>query len=146
MIKKEPQEPLSQQLKDKTTKAIFDLKGPRPNLAIIIIGHNHEYFSNIKNLELEAKKVGVDTHLYICDEDSDEQMLIEIIDCLNKDEQIDAIYVQRPLLPTISLEKILENISPAKDVNFEENFADLDWNLFEARLFKMCLDMFVSEN
>lgn len=133
MPKKETKNLLSQQIKDQVTKDIFDLKGPRPNLAIIIIGYDHEYFENIKKLEKEAVKVGVDTHLYICDSESEEQTLIEIIDCLNKDEMIDAIYVQRPLIPQISLEKILLRISGEKDVNFEEDFVGLDWNLFEAR-------------
>ena len=67
---------LAEKIKDKITQEIHELNGPRPNLAIILVGErpDSELYVNLK--EREAKKVGIDTHLYKCPENINERELL----------------------------------------------------------------------
>ncbi|MBI4779158.1 bifunctional 5,10-methylenetetrahydrofolate dehydrogenase/5,10-methenyltetrahydrofolate cyclohydrolase [Candidatus Falkowbacteria bacterium] len=89
----------------------------RPNLAIILIGErpDSELYVNLK--EREAKKVGIDTHLYKCPENTSELEILEMIKCLNEDKMIDAILVQLPLPEQIDADTIIMALDPAKDVD-----------------------------
>jgi len=113
---------LAEKIKDEIVKEIIGLnKDPhniaRPNLAIILIGErsDSELYVNLK--EREAKKVGIDTHLYKCAENISELEIIEMIKCLNEDKTIDAILVQLPLPSGIDTDTVILAIDPTKDVD-----------------------------
>ncbi|MDD4271308.1 MAG: tetrahydrofolate dehydrogenase/cyclohydrolase catalytic domain-containing protein [Patescibacteria group bacterium] len=108
---------LAEKIKDKIAKEIYDLKGPRPNLAIILIGQrpDSQLYVNLK--EREAKKVGIDTHLYKCPENISELEILEMIKCLNEDKTIDAILVQLPMPVEIDTDTIIMALDPVKDVD-----------------------------
>ena len=91
--------------------------GERPNLAIILVGErpDSKLYVNLK-IE-EAKKVGIDTHLYECDNDTKEEKLIELIQFLNSDPQIDAILIQLPLPKHFDTNKIILTLNPNKDAD-----------------------------
>lgn len=108
---------LAEQIKDQVTKEIFKLRGPRPNLAIILVGEKEDSCLYVKMKEREAKKVGIDTHLYKCSADIDEREVFSTIDCLNKDNSIDAILVQLPLPGGFDTDGIIQAIDPRKDVD-----------------------------
>lgn len=109
---------LAEKVKDKIAKEIYNLKGPRPNLAIIMVGDRKDSEIYVSLKEKEAKKVGIDTHLYKCEKDINEQEIFNMIDCLNKDEQIDGILVQLPLPKGFDTDGIIQAIDPKKDVDF----------------------------
>ena len=69
----------------------------RPNLAIILIGEREDSELYVGTKEKEAKKVGIDTHVYKCATNTPEREIFEMIDCLNNDDLIDAILIQLPL-------------------------------------------------
>ena len=115
---------LAEKIKDNIVKEIIKLNhgkpeliNKRPNLAIILIGkrEDSELYVNLK--EQQAKKVGIDTHLYKCPENISEQEILDIIDHLNKDKTIDAILVQLPLPKEFNADAIIRAIDPAKDVD-----------------------------
>lgn len=108
---------LAEKIKDKITLEIHELNGPRPNLAIILVGERPDSKMYVSLKEREAKKVGIDTHLYKCLESISEQELLDIIKCLNDDELIDAILVQLPLPTEIDTDTIMLALDPAKDVD-----------------------------
>lgn len=108
---------IAESIKDKVTQDIFKLNGKRPNLAIILIGTRKDSEIYVKMKEREAKKIGVDTHLYKCDENIKEEDLLEIIEHLNKDDLIDAILVQLPLPAGFDTDKIISAIDPEKDAD-----------------------------
>jgi len=110
---------LAEKIKDKITQEIYALKGPRPNLAIILIGERADSQLYVDLKEKEAKKVGIDTHLYKCPQSITEQELLKIIKCLNDDETIDAILVQLPLPKNLATatDAIIKAINPTKDVD-----------------------------
>ncbi len=108
---------LAEKIKDKIAPKIFALKGPRPNLAIILVGERPDSEMYVSLKEKQAKKVGIDTHLYRCPENIGERELLEIIEHLNNDKLIDAILVQLPLPDKIDADTIIMAVDPAKDVD-----------------------------
>ena len=148
MVKKEkkPAKSKAEQIKDKVTKDVFELKKGRPNLAIVVFGDEHKYFENIKNLEKEARKCGIDTNLYICEADSSQMAAEGMLEFLNNDDEIDAIYVQGPAPEEINFEQLLSFIDGEKDISFEEDYDEIDWELLEARIFEAVFERFSSNN
>ncbi len=108
---------ISEEIKDDIVKEISQMKGVRPNLAIILVGEREDSKLYVSLKEKEAKKVGVDTHLYKCDEDITEKQLLEIVEYLNNDDLIDAILVQMPLPKHLDAGKIVNAVKAEKDVD-----------------------------
>lgn len=108
---------LAEKIKDQVAEEIYALNGPRPNLAIILIGDRADSKLYVNLKEKEAKRVGVDTHLYKCPENISEGELLEMIKCLNEDELVDAILIQLPLPEKIDTDAVIMAVDPAKDVD-----------------------------
>lgn len=108
---------MAEKMKDGIALEIFNFKGPRPNLAIIIVGEREDSKLYVSLKEREGKKVGVDVHVYRLDEDCPQQELIDVIQFLNQDGLIDGILVQLPLPKTFDTDKVIEAIDPNKDVD-----------------------------
>ena len=108
---------LAEKIKDKIAKEIYDLKRPRPNLAIILTGKRPDSELYVRLKEAEAKKVGIDTHLYKCAENTSEREILEMIRCLNEDNSVDAILVQLPMPAGIDADTIMLALDPTKDVD-----------------------------
>lgn len=89
----------------------------RPNLAILLIGENQESELYVSKKTEEAKKVGIDTHLYRFNEKDSEEDILKAIEILNQDSEIDAILVQLPLPKEFNTDKIIKKIDPQKDVD-----------------------------
>lgn len=115
---------LAEKIKDESIKEIVGArKGlavyscPRPNLAIILIGErdDSELYVNLK--EKEAKRIGIDTHIYRCVKDISEKEILKLINFLNNDDAIDAILIQLPLPAGLDTDKIIKAIDPEKDVD-----------------------------
>jgi len=114
---------IAKKIKDNLVKEIIainkgDLACPkRPNLAIILIGDQAESKLYVNLKEEEAKKVGIDTHLYKCDSDIPERKIFDLINCLNKDHFVDAILLQLPLPKGFDADGLILAINPDKDVD-----------------------------
>ncbi|MCK9401735.1 MAG: bifunctional 5,10-methylenetetrahydrofolate dehydrogenase/5,10-methenyltetrahydrofolate cyclohydrolase [Bacteroidales bacterium] len=108
---------IAERIKDEVVQEIANLKGARPNLAIVLVGERDDSKLYVRLKEKQAKEVGIDTHLYQCDADVSEAELISMIDFLNADETIDGILVQLPLPEGLDADKVIERILPDKDVD-----------------------------
>ncbi len=107
---------LAEKIKDDVTKEIFAM-GQRPNLAIILVGDREDSVLYVDLKEKEAKKVGIDTHIYRCPADISEREIYDTVDFLNKDNSIDAILVQLPLPDGFDTDGIIRAIDSVKDVD-----------------------------
>lgn len=89
----------------------------QPGLAVILIGENpaSEVYVNHKIKSCEF--TGILSRTIRRPSDTSENELLEIIKDLNDDNEIHGILVQLPLPPHINAEKIIETISPLKDVD-----------------------------
>ena len=108
---------IAERIKDEVAKKIHNLKEPRPNLAIILLGDRPDSRLYVSLKEREGKKVGIDTHLYKIEAGIEESEVIKIIDFLNRDETIDGILVQLPLPSGYNTDKVIAAIDPLKDVD-----------------------------
>lgn len=133
-------------IKTQVSKEIFALNGERPNVAIILVGENHKYLDNIKKLEKEAKEVGVDTHLYVCDENTSLESLNEIVELFNEDDLIDAIYIQKPLPSFYDSDILFNLIRFEKQIDIEDDLENKNLDFFEANFFKNVLENYKERN
>lgn len=108
---------IAERVKDKIAQEIYNFKGPRPNLAIILIGEREDSKLYVSLKEKEGKKVGVDTHLYTFDSSAPEKDILEVIEFLNHDDLIDGILVQLPLPAGLNTDRIIAAVNPNKDVD-----------------------------
>jgi methylenetetrahydrofolate dehydrogenase (NADP+)/methenyltetrahydrofolate cyclohydrolase len=143
---------LAEKIKDEIVQEIVKLNGQRPNLAIILVGERQDSKLYVSLKEKEAKKVGIDTHLYKCAESISQNQLLEIIKCLNEDELIDAILVQLPLPATFDTDIIIKAVTLSKDVdgfhpdNLEELLKSCEFNGLMPPVFAAVLEVLKSIN
>ena len=99
----------------------------KPCLTVILVGDNPASKIYVKNKILIAKKIDIESREILLGSDVTEDELIHHISILNKDPNVDGILVQLPLPKHISEKKIINLISPSKDVDgfHPENFGKL---------------------
>ena len=108
---------LAERIKDKIASEILSFGGPRPGLAIVLIGERPDSALYVGRKEKQAFAVGIDTHVYRCDNDIKQEKLIEMIEFLNNDDTVNAILVQLPLPAGLDTDLIVNTIRPDKDVD-----------------------------
>ncbi len=86
-------------------------------LAIILVGSDPASTIYVRNKINAAKKIGIDTECINFDKTISEKLLLAEISRINLDDSISGIIVQLPLPKQISKEKIINAISPNKDVD-----------------------------
>ena len=99
------------------SKGFLDNFNRKPCLTVILVGDNPASKIYVKNKILIAKKNGIETRKILLDSNVTEDELIHHITILNNDENVDGILVQLPLPKHISEKKIINIISPSKDVD-----------------------------
>ncbi len=88
-----------------------------PGLAVILVGENPASQVYVKNKIKDCGETGIESKPFILPETTSENELIEIIKRLNDDESVDGILVQLPLPKGIDERRVIETISPQKDVD-----------------------------
>jgi len=91
--------------------------GVRPGLAVVLVGDNPASKVYVKMKEKACGDVGIFSAEHRLPADTDEPTLLELIGRLNNDPKIHGILVQLPLPGHINESRILEAISPHKDVD-----------------------------
>ena len=102
---------------EKEHKLLKDKYGRAAGLAVIMVGDNPASEIYVKNKIKACETAGIYSRTIKFDENVTEKDLIEEIDKLNKDDKIDGILVQLPLPAHIDELKIINAISPEKDVD-----------------------------
>lgn len=92
-------------------------KGVTPKLAVVLVGDNPASRAYVGMKEKKAAELGIATAGYKLSAEISEDELIALVKELNGDASIHGILVQLPLPKHISEERVLMNISPAKDVD-----------------------------
>lgn len=91
--------------------------GKIPHLAAVLVGDNGASETYVASKIKSCEQIGFKSTLIRRDASSTEAEVLEIIDQLNKDEDIDGFIVQLPLPAHIDVDKIIEAIDPKKDVD-----------------------------
>ncbi|HOB20435.1 MAG TPA: bifunctional methylenetetrahydrofolate dehydrogenase/methenyltetrahydrofolate cyclohydrolase FolD [Candidatus Atribacteria bacterium] len=111
---------LSQKILDSVKHEIESLSRsgkPVPGLAVILVGDDPASKIYVRNKERACQATGIKSNVITLDERTTEEELLSIIDTLNKDDGIHGILVQLPLPSHINESKVIEAISPYKDVD-----------------------------
>lgn len=89
----------------------------KPSLAVIIVGDDpaSKIYVNLK--KKKAQELGITSQVIEMNASVTEQELLDKIDELNNDKEVNAILVQLPLPAHINTQKVIEKISPIKDVD-----------------------------
>ncbi|WP_159566480.1 bifunctional methylenetetrahydrofolate dehydrogenase/methenyltetrahydrofolate cyclohydrolase FolD [Budvicia diplopodorum] len=88
-----------------------------PGLAVILVGENPASQIYVSSKRRACEEVGFLSRSFNLDVTATEKELLELIDSLNNDPLIDGILVQLPLPQGMNNIKVLESISPEKDVD-----------------------------
>lgn len=102
---------------EKEHKLLKDKYERAAGLAVIMAGDNPASEIYVKNKIKACETAGIYSRTIKLDENVTEKDLIEEIEKLNKDDKIDGILVQLPLPAHIDELKIINVISPEKDVD-----------------------------
>ena len=110
---------LSAQVRTEVTQRVAALKaqGVTPGLAVILVGDNPASQVYVRNKVKACADCGMHSVLEKYGADMTEAALLVRVQALNADAGIHGILVQLPLPSHIDAQKVIEAISPAKDVD-----------------------------
>ncbi|MFM2240339.1 MAG: bifunctional methylenetetrahydrofolate dehydrogenase/methenyltetrahydrofolate cyclohydrolase FolD [Pseudomonadota bacterium] len=110
---------LSRQLREQVAARTQALRqrGVQPGLAVILVGDNAASQVYVRNKVKACEEAGFHSVLERYDAELSQQALLEHIERLNRDDRIHGILVQLPLPDLIDAQRVIEAISPEKDVD-----------------------------
>ncbi len=103
---------IAEQVKDIIAKG-----GKQPHLAAILVGTDGASQTYVGHKEKACAQVGFKSTLVKLDETTTEQELLNVIAEINADNDIDGLIIQLPLPKHIDETKVINAISPKKDVD-----------------------------
>jgi len=110
---------ISQAVKDeiKARTAELSAKGITATLAVILVGEDPASQVYVKNKKKACEYCGIRSLSYELPADTTEEKLLELIAELNDRDDVNGILVQLPLPAGIDEDRVLDAISPDKDVD-----------------------------
>ncbi len=91
--------------------------GVVPGLAVVIVGDDPASHVYVRSKEKASAEAGMRGDLVMLPQNTSEQELLAHVDRLNADPAVHGILVQMPLPKQIDQQRVIERISPAKDVD-----------------------------
>lgn len=107
---------ISTAIKDELRKEVAD-NNIKATLAVIQVGNDPASSVYVGNKKRACEYIGIGSAAYELPEETTEEELLKLIDELNEDDSINGILVQLPVPKHIDDKKIIERISPYKDVD-----------------------------
>ena len=111
---------LASQIKSNVAQQIsqYVAQGKRtPSLAVILVGADPASQVYVGSKRKSCAEIGIVSKSYDLPETTTEKALLELIEELNQDAEVNGILVQLPLPKHIDSTKVIEQISPEKDVD-----------------------------
>ncbi len=96
---------------------VLTARSRRPGLAVILVGEDPASAVYVRNKVKDCEEVGIQSTLIRMSTDTTEIELLARIDALNADPAVHGILVQLPLPAQIDTRRVIESISPEKDVD-----------------------------
>ena len=107
---------ISTAIKNELKKEVAD-NNIKATLAVIQVGNDPASSVYVGNKKKACEYIGIGSASYELPEETSEEELLKLIDELNADDSINGILVQLPVPKHIDDKKIIERISPLKDVD-----------------------------
>ncbi|MBD3210904.1 bifunctional methylenetetrahydrofolate dehydrogenase/methenyltetrahydrofolate cyclohydrolase [Candidatus Micrarchaeota archaeon] len=101
---------------EKAQKKVAEME-KKPGLAIVLVGSDPASEIYVKKKLEKAERIGIKTRLEKLGADASEEQVLKLVEELNNDREVDGYIVQAPLPPQIDYSRVLQRISPEKDVD-----------------------------
>lgn len=98
-------------------KALIQSGKRAPRLAAVQVGEDPASSVYIRNKRLACQRLGIEDDYRALDASTTESQLLNLIGELNNDDRVSGILVQLPLPASIDAVRVLDAISPSKDVD-----------------------------
>ena len=110
---------ISKEIKDELKAKVEQYKkeGKKCSLAVIQVGNDPASSVYVGNKKKACEYIGIGSVSYELPEETTEQELLDLIAKLNNDKKINGILCQLPLPKHIDEDKVINSISPEKDVD-----------------------------
>lgn len=110
---------ISQEIKNELKEKVTVLKaaGKTGALAVIQVGEDPASSVYVRNKKNACAYIGIESLAYELPESTTEEELLKLIEELNQKEEVKGILVQLPLPAHICEDKVIQAISPKKDVD-----------------------------
>ena len=95
----------------------FAAWGRRPGLAVVLVGHNPASEIYVRGKVKACEEVGIYSEKLAPPESVTTAKMLNLIERLNRRDEIDGILVQLPLPPQVDAKRVLLAVDPAKDVD-----------------------------
>ena len=92
-------------------------QGVRPGLAAVLVGENPASQLYVKSKVAACEQLDMASWLHTPRADVSTEYMLQLVADLNNDDNVDGILVQLPLPAQIDSKRVLEAVSPAKDVD-----------------------------
>lgn len=111
---------LAQQIRTELAEEVIEFiqnNAVVPCLAAVLVGEDPASEVYVRNKRRACEGVGIESQLHRLPADVSSDELLKLVAKLNKDEAVHGILVQLPLPPQIDTTRVLQAVSPAKDVD-----------------------------
>lgn len=92
-------------------------QGVRPGLAAVLVGENPASQLYVKSKVAACEQLGMASWLHTASANVTTEWLLQLVDDLNRNDNVDGILIQLPLPTQVESKRVLEAVSPAKDVD-----------------------------
>lgn len=92
-------------------------KGVRPGLAAVLVGENPASQLYVKSKIAACEQLGLASWLHSPPASVTTEWMLQLVSDLNSDDNVDGILVQLPLPAQVDSKRVLEAVSPTKDVD-----------------------------
>jgi len=92
-------------------------QGIQPGLAVVLVGDDAASSAYVDMKARTCEKLGITSRKIVLPGSSTTEDLLSHVNQLNEDDSMDGILVQLPLPEHVSKHKVLESVSPRKDVD-----------------------------
>ncbi|MFP4538391.1 MAG: bifunctional methylenetetrahydrofolate dehydrogenase/methenyltetrahydrofolate cyclohydrolase FolD [Dichotomicrobium sp.] len=111
---------IAQQVRGQVAAEVETLKrdhGITPGLTVVLVGENPASQVYVRNKSRQTEAAGMVSTMHRLPGDTSQEELLKLVADLNADPAVHGILVQLPLPEQIDETRVLESISPAKDVD-----------------------------
>ncbi len=107
------------EIRNELKKKVAELseKGVYPGLGVILVGEDPASVSYVTSKAKGCEEIGIHEETIRLPADTPEEEVLQLIDKMNNDKKFSGILVQLPLPDHIDEEKVVNRISPEKDVD-----------------------------
>ena len=92
-------------------------KGIKPKLAVVMVGNDKASQVYVRNKSKVCEEIGIEFEEHLLEENIEQKVLIELLEKLNKDNNVHGILLQRPIPAHLDIHEAFRTIVPEKDVD-----------------------------